>query len=77
MVHIDFKLENGDNRGLYYTETERILVYPLQHENVEDMICTIIHETIHYAIDKADETLDDDQEEKLIYKIQWADEFLV
>ena len=77
MVSVDFKIENGENRGIYYSETERIIVYPLLHENVEDLLNTINHELIHAAIDKADETLDEDQEEKTIYRIQWADEFIV
>jgi len=76
MVSIDFKLESGENRGLYYSETERIIIYPIQHENIEDMIYTINHELIHAAIDKADETLDEDQEEKTIYRIQWAEEWI-
>ena len=77
MVSVDFKIENGENRGIYYSETERIIVYPLLHENVEDLLYTINHELIHAAIEKSDETLDEDQEEKTIYRIQWADEFIV
>ena len=76
MVFIDFRFDGYDNRGIYHSETERILVYPTQHECIEDLLYTISHETIHYAIDKADETLDDDQEEKIIYKVQWAEEWL-
>lgn len=76
MVFIDFRFDGYDNRGIYHSETERILVYPTQHECIEDLLYTISHETIHYAIDKADETLDDDQEEKIIYRVQWAEEWL-
>ena len=76
MVFIDFRFDGYDNRGIYHSETERILVYPTQHECIEDMLYTISHETIHYALDKADETLDDDMEEKIIYRIQWAEEWL-
>lgn len=75
-VKIDFRLENGENRGIYYPDTERILIYPIQHENIEDLLATINHELIHYAVDKADEEMDDDQEEKVIYKIQWVDEWI-
>ena len=76
MVFIDFRFDGYDNRGIYHSETERILVYPTQHECIEDILYTISHETIHYALDKADETLDDDMEEKIIYRIQWAEEWL-
>ena len=76
MVFIDFRFDGFENRGIYHSETERILIYPTMHENIEDMLYSIIHETIHYAIDKAEETLDEDQEEKLIFRIQWANEWL-
>ena len=76
MVFIDFRFDSTENRGMYYPDTERILIFPVQHENVEDMLYSITHETIHYALDKADETLDDDMEEKIIYRIQWAEEWL-
>mgnify|MGYP001162197767 FL=1 len=76
MVFIDFRFDSQENRGMYYPDTERILIFPTQHENVEDMLYSITHETIHYALDKADETLDDDMEEKIIYRIQWAEEWL-
>ena len=76
MVFIDFRFDGFENRGIYHSETERILIFPTQHECIEDMLYSIIHETIHYAVDKAEETLDDDQEEKLIFRMQWADEWL-
>ena len=74
---IDFKMEKGENRGLYHTETERVLIYPLQHENITDLVNKITHELLHLAIDHTDETLDDDQEEAGIFYLQWADEFIV
>jgi len=76
-MKINFLLEHGENRGLYHSETEKIEVFPYQHENVEDIISTIVHETIHLAIDKADETIDSSEEERLIFRMQWADEWLV
>tara|TARA_R110002020_G_scaffold148219_2_gene324041 strand:+ start:868 stop:1098 length:231 start_codon:yes stop_codon:yes gene_type:complete len=76
MVFIDFRFDGQENRGIYHSETERILIYPTQHECMEDMLYSITHETIHYALDKAEETLDEDQEEKLIFRIQWANEWL-
>ena len=76
MVFIDFRFDGTENRGMYYPDTERILIFPTQHECIEDMLYSITHETIHYALDKAEETLDDDMEEKIIYRIQWAEEWL-
>jgi len=80
-MKIDFRIENNENRGAYFAETERIDIWPLQHECIEDLFFTITHETIHYAIDKAlehddSENIDDDQEERLIYRIQWAPEWI-
>ena len=76
-MKIDFKIEKGDNKGIYHSETERILIYPPQHENIEDMLDTITHEIIHHAIDKSEETIDEDQEEKVIFCLQWAKESLI
>jgi len=76
-MKINFLLEIGENRGLYHTETEKIEIFPFQHENVEDIISTIVHETIHLAIDKADETVDSSEEERLIFRLQWAHEWLI
>ena len=76
MVFIDFRFDSYNNRGVYHSDTERILVYPPQHECVADILSTISHEIIHYALDKSEETLDEEQEEKIIYKLQWAEEWL-
>ena len=76
-MKIDFRIEKGDNRGVYHSDTKRILIYPPQHENIEDMIDTINHETLHYAIDKTDELMDEDQEERVIFNLQWARETLI
>lgn len=74
-VFYNFKLTSTENRGIYHGETERIHVYPQQHENVPDILSTINHETFHLAIDHADETIDEEQEERLIFCLQWADEY--
>tara|TARA_R110002020_G_scaffold42971_4_gene125336 strand:+ start:5870 stop:6100 length:231 start_codon:yes stop_codon:yes gene_type:complete len=76
-MKINFMLEHGENRGLYHTETEKLEVFPFNHENIEDLLCTIIHETIHFAIDKADETIDSSEEERIIFRMQWAPEWLI
>ena len=51
-MKINFLLETSENRGLYHTETEKIEVFPFQHENVEDIISTIC---LLYTSDAADE----------------------
>ena len=38
---------------------------------------TIVHETIHHCIEQLDETMDEDQEEKSIFWMQWFDSELV
>ena len=69
---VDFKVV-GDERGIYYDETSRCVVYLNKHENIEDIYKTIQHEVIHYCISANDITIDEGQEEKLIFNIQWAD----
>lgn len=74
----DLKLERADNRGIFYEETERCLIYLPMHETVEDVYKTITHEVIHWCLsDKCgvqfDETLDELQEESIIFNMQWAD----
>ena len=68
---VDFKIV-GENRGMFYEETGRCLIYLSNHENVEDIYKTVIHETLHYCIEKSGVQLDEEQEEKLIFNIQWA-----
>jgi uncharacterized protein YjaZ len=74
MVSSTFKVI-GDDHGEYYTNSERINIFLNKHENVEDIISTIIHEYLHHCI--KGEELDDDQEERLIFAMQWAHEYLV
>lgn len=76
-MKIDFKMEKGEDRGCYYDETDRILIYPFQHENLLDLLYTITHELLHHAMRRTEETLDNEQEEVGIYYVQWADEFIV
>tara|TARA_B100001142_G_C13969790_1_gene514378 strand:+ start:258 stop:467 length:210 start_codon:yes stop_codon:yes gene_type:complete len=57
-------------RGIYYPESKRIVIYLDRHECFEDILSTIQHELIHAAIE--DQNLDEDQEEKLIYALSWA-----
>ena len=66
---------DDDNRGIYYAETERCLIFLPNHETLEDIYKTINHELIHSCIDKAgeSESMDEDMEERLIFCVQWAD----
>jgi len=57
-------------RGIFYPESKRIVIYLDRHECFEDILSTIQHELIHAAIE--DQNLDEDQEEKLIYALSWA-----
>ena len=48
----------------------------LNYTSPEDIIKTIDHEVFHYCVDKLDIKIDDEQEHKVIYYLQWADEYL-
>ena len=75
MVSVDFKLEKNDNRGIYYSETDRCLIYLPMHETLEEIYKTIAHEAIHhcFSILGEDTNMDEEMEESLIFNIQWAD----
>ena len=72
MVSVDFKIF-GEDAGNYYDESERVLVFLNKHESLEDIYKTITHELIHHCINKFNITLDEDQEESLIFQMSWAD----
>ena len=78
MVKVDFRVEKNELRGVYYSETDRCLIFLPMHEDLEDIYKTINHELLHYCFEKADETdnMDEYQEERLIYNLQWAEESL-
>ncbi len=73
----DFKTSSiyDNNRGIYYPETKRSIIFLAPHENVEDIISTAVHETIHSVIDDIDTNgeLDEDIEHDIIRKIMWAE----
>ena len=74
-LKVDFRCSAGENRGIYYSETGRALIYLAQHESMEDIIKTIDHETFHHCFEVfgiADD-LDEDQEEALIFALNWAE----
>ena len=72
---VDFKCSKDDNRGIYYSETSRAIVYLAMHETLEDVIKTINHEVYHHCFEEAGEAdeMDEDQEENLIFKLSWAE----
>jgi len=78
MVSVEFKIEKGDNRGIFYEETNRCLIYLPMHEDLNDLYKTISHEIFHFCFDKAGEAerMDEEQEEKLIFQLQWAEHSL-
>jgi len=78
MVTMDLRINGYDdeNRGIFYEETGRIIVYLKNHETLDDILSTIQHEFVHKCIADFEETLDDDQEEKLIYQMAWAEDSL-
>ena len=77
-IKIDLRINgyDDDNRGIYYSETKRCLIYLPNHETIEDIYQTINHELIHYCLDEAGESelMDEDMEERLIFCMQWAEE---
>jgi len=73
MTSVDMKVFGKDESGVYYTESERIIIFLNNHESIEDFYKTIQHELIHSAIEKCGESMDEDQEENLIFNIQWID----
>jgi|TARA_R110000824_G_scaffold8714_2_gene39416 Zn-dependent peptidase ImmA (M78 family) len=74
-LKVDFKVKHDDNRGIYYSETERCVIYLPNHETLEDIYKTITHELIHFCLDKnhENENMDEDMEERLVFCLQWAE----
>ena len=72
---VDFRIKHGDNRGIYYSETGRALIFLPMHESVDDIIKTINHEVYHHCLEENGESdkMDEEQEEKTIFFLQWAD----
>tara|TARA_R110000824_G_scaffold347979_1_gene534701 strand:+ start:794 stop:1036 length:243 start_codon:yes stop_codon:yes gene_type:complete len=70
-LQVDFKIFGGDERGLYYEQTHRALIFLNNHESLDDIYQTIQHEVIHHIIRNM-EDIDELQEESLIFRMQWA-----
>lgn len=75
MVNSDFRTW-GTDRGNYYPETDRIIIFLNQHETLDDLLSTINHEYIHYCINHTGEVMDDDEEERIIFIMSWAEQYL-
>ena len=71
----DFAI-HGEDFGAYYSETNRAIIYLINHESLDEILKTINHEILHYIFDLFDLVIDEEQEHKLIFKIQWAKEYL-
>ena len=71
----EFRLHRSDNRGIYYEETNRCLIYLPMHETMEDVIKTINHEIFHHCFTQLEEaeSMDEEMEECLIFNLQWAE----
>ena len=69
---MDLKTCGCDERGIYYGESNRIIIYLNNHETLDDILSTITHELIHKCIADFEETMDELQEETLIYRVAWA-----
>ena len=72
---VDLKCRGDENRGNYYEETKRCLVFLSMHETLEDVYRTITHEVIHHCFSILNEVdnMDEAMEESLIFNMQWAD----
>ena len=76
-----FSLDSGENRGLYFEDTQRAIIYVRQHETLPDLYKTIVHETYHHCFKELElegnDTLDEDMEERVISWLQWSTDDLV
>ncbi len=72
---VDLKCRGDENRGIYFEETKRCLIYLSMHETLEEIYKTIAHEAIHHCFTILDETdnMDEEMEETLVFFMQWAD----
>ena len=78
VLSVALKCCKDENRGIFYEGSERCFIYLPMHETLEDVYKTMTHEVIHWCLsDKCgvqfDETLDELQEESIIFNMQWAE----
>jgi len=67
----------GKDRGTYFPTTQRVIVYLNNHESLDDIYKTIQHELIHHVLNILDVEMDDEQEERAIFNMAWAEESLI
>ena len=76
-----FSLDSGENRGLYFEDTQRAIIYVRQHETLPDLYKTMTHEALHNCFKELElegnDTLDEDMEERTISWLQWSTDDLV
>ena len=73
VLSVDMRVRNSDERGIYYEETERAIIYLPMHESIDDIYKTINHEVYHHCFGLWDEVImDEDQEERVIFQLAWA-----
>ena len=73
VLSVDMRVRNSDERGIYYEDTERAIVYLPMHESIDDIYKTMNHEVYHHCSAQWDEiTMDEDQEERVIFQLAWA-----
>jgi len=70
-LNVDFKVFGKEERGIYYPETHRAIIYLNNHESLDDVYKTITHELIHHCL-RDYEDIDEMQEERLIFCMNWA-----
>ena len=46
-MKVDFRIEKNELRGVYYSETDRCLIFLPMHDTIEDVYKTITHEVFH------------------------------
>jgi len=73
-LHVDFRTFGrtlSDDRGCFYEASNRALVMLPNHECLEDIISTIIHESIHFCL-RDEEHIDIEMEEQICYRMAWG-----
>ena len=71
-------MQDSDEKGVCYTQTKQVWITLHLHESIEDILDTIIHESLHQAItDKTvvedeSENMGIEQEHELIKRVRWV-----
>jgi len=80
-LNMIFSLDSSENRGLYFEDTQRAIIYVRQHETLPDLYKTMVHETFHHCFKELElegnDMFDEDTEERAIIWLQWSTDDLV